>query len=359
MFKDVDIRPTGASVWLNKSTFKRAAISAGFVATTLFFPSLQAQELPSTLYIAAGQAGSLQNSIATGVAKVLSDALDIKVVVRPFAGTTAFFPEVNDGNITFAVAPSVDFALSYQGPENLKIGGQNPYPKTPNLRLVSSGSLLISGMLTRDGSGVEKMSDLKGKKIAGKYPAHLGAYINTYAHLLNAGLDESDVKIMPVAGLNQGMDALTDKRVDGAVYGVGGPNVKQANAKTGVYFVSDDCSEEAMNRVMEKVPGYEFTKIPKDKFTGINEDVCITAYPLYLATSTKTPDNIVSAVTKALYENTDKLVKYHVMLKSWTKDNMVNTNMTLPYHEAAISAYKDKGVWTEEAQAADEKLLNK
>lgn len=318
----------------------------------------QAVDLPQTIYIAAGQTGSLQNTIASGVAKVLSDALGVKVVVRPFAGTTAFFPDVNQGNIAFAIAPSVDFGLSYQGKDNLQIAGKNPYPTTPDLRLVSSGSLLIAGLLVQEDSDIKQMKDLKGHKIAGKYPAHLGAFINTYAHLLNAGLTAKDVREIPVAGLNQGLDALTDGRVDAAVYGVGAPGVKQANAKADIRFVSNDCSSDAMTRVQNAVPGYEFLNVPKDKFTGIVEDACITAYPLYLTASIHTPDHVVKAVTTALYENADKLGKYHPTLKSWTSEKMVNVNMTLPYHGAAIEAYEAKNAWTDEAKNVNDKLMN-
>ncbi len=335
----------------------RLFLLAGVSAAAMVLPAAHAADLPQTIYIAAGQTGSLQNTIASGVAKVLSDALGVKVVVRPFSGTTAFFPDVDKGNIAFAIAPSVDFGLSYQGKENLQIGGKNPYPTTHDLRLVSSGSVLIAGMLVQNDSDIKQMKDLKGHKIAGRYPAHLGAFINTYAHLLNAGLSERDVREIPVAGLNQGLDALTDGRVDGAVYGVGAPGVKQANARTEVRFVSNDCSPDAKARVQRAVPGYEFVEIPKDKYTGIVEDACITAYPLYLTTSTHTPQNVVQAVAQALYDNADKLAKYHPSMKSWTPGTMVNAHMTLPYHEAAIGVYTAKGAWTDEAKKENDRLL--
>lgn len=332
--------------------------SASFVAFGAYAGTSQDGGLPQTVYIASGQMGSFQNTIASAVAKVLSDALSISVVVRPYSGTTAFFPVVNSGSVAFAIAPAVDFALSYQGPDKLKIGGRNPYPATPNLRLVASGSNLVAGMLVRDSSSIDSVNGLAGLTIAGRYPAHLGAYINTYAHLLNADLSWNDVEVVPVAGLNQGIDALTRGRVDGAVYGVGAPGVQRADVSTGVRFIADDCSKEAKQRVTSAIPGYGFIEIPKGKYTGVASDTCITAYPLYLVTSTSVPDSVIEAITRALYEHANELEKYHPSLKGWTSDVLVNNNMTLPYHEVAIEVYQSKGKWNQKAAAAQERITS-
>lgn len=316
-------------------------------------------ELPETVYIASGQAGSLQHTVASAVAKVASDNLGIKVVVRPYSGTTAFFPVLNDGEVEFGLAPSVDFALSYQGPERLKIGGRNPYPQTPELRLVASGSKLIAGMLVRKDSEIGTVADLEGKTIAGEYPAHLGAYINTFAHLLNAGHTWDDVDIVPAAGLNQGMDALVNGRVDGAVYGVGAPKVREADASVGVRFAPDLCTDEAKQRVQDSIPGYGFITLPAGRLPGIVEDTCVTAYSLYLVASTSTAEEVVEAVASALYEDASELAQYHPTLRGWKAETAVTPQATLPYHDAAVAAYKAKDAWSADMDARNMELLGK
>lgn len=321
-------------------------------------PGAKAQDLPETIYLASPQSGSLQHTVASAVAKVVSDALEgTSVVVRPYSGTTAFFPILDSGDVELGLAPSVDFGLSYHGPDRLKVGDRNPYPKTPNLRLVASGSRLIAGMLVRDDSEIQSVGDLGGHTLAGQYSAHLGAYINTYAHLINAGLTWDDVDVVPVAGLNQGLDALSNGRVDGAVYGVGAPRVQEVDAAVGVRFIPNDCSEAGKKRVTEAVPGYGFIKLPEGALPGIVAETCITAYPLYLVASTHTSDEVVSAVADALYTNAGKLADFHPTLKSWTAEGQVTADATLPYHDSAVSVYEHKDAWSEDAAAARESLL--
>jgi uncharacterized protein len=343
------------SAWLRNGMV--AFIGAVLFTATVGARSTMAQDIPDTIYIASGQTGSLQHTVASAVAKVISDSLPTTAVVRPYSGTTAFFPILDSGEIELGLAPSVDFALSFQGPDRLKVGDRNPYPATPNLRLVASGSKLISGMLVRNDASFKTVGDLKGARLGGNYSAHLGAYINTYAHLLNAGLTWDDVDLTPVAGLNQGLDALANGRVDGAVYGVGAPRVREVDAAIGVRFLPDRCDDAAKKRVTDAIPGYTFITLPKDRLPGIVEDTCITAYSLYLVASTSTSDAIVSAVTKALYDNADKLATFHPTLKGWKAATSVSADVTLPYHNAAKASYTEAGIWTEEAEATRAKLL--
>lgn len=334
-----------------------AVCAAAILAATAGPHPAAAQDLPDTIYIASGQSGSLQHTVASAVAKVLTDNLPTTVVVRPYSGTTAFFPILDSGEIEFGLAPSVDFGLSYQGPERLKVGDRNPYPSTPNLRLVASGSNLIAGMLVRKDAAFETVADLDGARLAGNYSAHLGAYINSYAHLLNAGLDWDAVDATPVAGLNQGLDALANGRVEGAVYGVGAPRVREVDAAVGVRFLPNLCDDAAKQRVTDAIPGYTFITLPKDRLPGIVADTCITAYPLYLVASSNTSDAIVGAVTTALYENAGDLAAFHPTLRGWKAEGSVRADATLPYHDAARESYQGAGAWTDAAEAAHTQLL--
>lgn len=314
-----------------------------------------ADKLPPTIYFASGPSGSLQHTFASAIAKVVSAATPTTVVVRPYTGTTAFFPLVASGEVELAMATAVDFAMSYRGPDKLKISGRNPYPHIPQLRLVASGAPLVVGLLVRKGSKIKTVHDLKGHSIAGEFPAHLGAYVNTYAQLLNAGLNWKDVKVVRVAGLGQGVAALDAGRVEVATMGVGAPKVRELDSKFGIRHVSNDCTPAAKKRVTDKIPGYGFVTLKPGRLPGIVGDTCLTAYPLGIVTSAKTPDVVVAAVAKALYENSDKLGKFHPALRRWKKSVAVSMNATVPYHEAAVATFKSLGVWNakmDEKQAA-------
>ena len=64
-------------------------------------------------------------------------------------------PLLNSGELDFGINNFVDLALAYQGPERLKIGGQNPFPHIPNVRLVMRGSPFMVGLLVRKDSPIK------------------------------------------------------------------------------------------------------------------------------------------------------------------------------------------------------------
>ena len=137
----------------------------------------------------------------------------------------------------------------------------------------------------------------------------------------------------------------------------GAPKVRELDSKFGVRHVANDCSPAAKKRVTDKIPGYRFVVLKPGRLPAIVGETCLTAYPLGIITSAKTPDVVVSAVAKALYENADKLGKFHPALRRWKKTVSVSTSATVPYHDAAIAAYKSLGVWTEKMDKRQAALL--
>ena len=107
--------------------------------------SANAQELPRSVTVASNPPGTVFYALASGLAKVASEGAPFQVVVQPYSGTSTFLPLLNTGEIDFGINNAVDMALSYQGPERLKIGGRNPFLHTPNVRLLMRGAVFPSG----------------------------------------------------------------------------------------------------------------------------------------------------------------------------------------------------------------------
>jgi TRAP transporter TAXI family solute receptor len=317
-----------------------------------------AQSLPPTITLGTSQTGTLQHGVATGLAKVASARIGSStVVVQPFTGATTALPLIDNGELDFGLAPSVDMAMSYQGANNLKIGGLNPYPHAPRIRLVMSGSPLIASLIVRRDSPIKSARDLKGRRIAGEFRGSLGAYINTYVHLTSADLTWKDVTVVPFSGLNDSLDAMVQGRIDATVFGVGAARVREVDATTGVRFVSSDCSPEGTQRIRKAAPGYFTITLKSGEYPGVPEEICTTAYSLYLFAGEKTPDAAVTAVLKALWEDADKLPPLHPGLRQWKRETAVDKSPTGPFHPAAIAFYKTVNAWSAEAEAAHNRLL--
>src|SRR5687767_15984164 len=109
----------------------------GMVVITAYLPGgiAQAQKLPASTTIGANPAGSLFYSVASGLAKVISEAGPMQSVVQPYTGSSTFLPLLDNGELDFGIINAVDMGLAYQG-QRLKIGGRNPMPHTPRTRWI-------------------------------------------------------------------------------------------------------------------------------------------------------------------------------------------------------------------------------
>jgi uncharacterized protein len=117
-----------------------------------------AQQLPKSAAIGSNPPGSLFYALASGLAKIISDSTSVQTQVQPYSGTSTFFPLLDSGELDLGVVNAVDLGLAYQGPKRLQIGGRNPFPHTPNFRLIMRGSPLRRSLLVKKDSTI-KTSD--------------------------------------------------------------------------------------------------------------------------------------------------------------------------------------------------------
>ncbi|HEU5320104.1 MAG TPA: TAXI family TRAP transporter solute-binding subunit, partial [Methylomirabilota bacterium] len=257
--------------------------------------------------------------------------------------------------LEFGVNNAVDMALALRGPA-FKIGGRNPFPHTPNARLVMNGSPFMVSLLVRKDSPVRTVHDVKGRRMTGEYPAHLAVWYNMLGHLASAGLTWSDVKVVPVPAINEGLDALVQGRADVTEFALNAAKVREADATVGVRHVSIDCSPEGERRLRAAVPGYYPRWVKAGAAVAVVEDTCVIAYDLYITTGKGVPDALVEATLKSIWDNVDKLPALHPLFKEWTRERAVTAEMTIPYHPAAVRFYRERGVWKPEHDALQQKL---
>jgi TRAP transporter TAXI family solute receptor len=341
----------------NDASRIRLLLVVGIIAMLFHVSSVNGQKLPRAVTVASNPPGSVFYALASGLAKTVSEATPMQMTVQPYTGTSTFMPLLNSGELDFGINNAVDMALSYQGPQRLKIGGQNPFVHIPNVRLVMRGSPLLVGLLVRKDSALKTVHDIKGKRVAGEYPAQLAVWYNLYGHLSSAGLTWKDIKVVGVPGANQGVDALVQGRVDVALHALNSAKVREADAAIGVRHISTDCSPEGEKRLRQAVPGYYPRVIKAGTAAAVVEDTCFIAYDIYLTTHKAVPDPVIVAVLKAIWDNTEKLPPLHPGFKEWTRERAVDNDVTIPYHPATVQFYKEKGVWNAKDDEAQKKLL--
>jgi TRAP transporter TAXI family solute receptor len=265
-------------------------------------------------------------------------------------------PLIDSGELELGVVNAVDMALAYRGPA-FKIGGRNPLPAAPGIRLVMRGSPLLIALLVRKDSPIRTVQDVRGKRVTGEYPAHLAVWYNMFGHLASAGLGWGDVTVVPVPAVNEGVDALVQGRADVTEHALNSAKVKEADAAVGVRHVSIDCSPEGEKRLRAAVPGYYPRWVKAGTAAAVVEDTCFIAYDLYLTAGKAVADALVEGTLSSIWDRVDKLPAIHPIFREWTRERAVTTEMTIPYHPAAVRFYKERGVWKPEHEALQQKLL--
>jgi hypothetical protein len=298
----------------------------------------------SSLSMATDRIGTTFNAMGSGFAKVVSQFSKTTVVVRPFSGPDAWLPALNKGEMELGAISAFSAWQAYNA-----IGSY----KTPlkNFRLLRSGAgALKVGFSTLKKSGIKRISELKGKRVASGFGGHIAIMRSVKATLKTEGLEWSDVVQIPVTGANDGIIALGDGRVDAAWASYAMPSVRQLNARAGVRFLplKDDPKSLGILRKYA-FPGVQLVTVKKGSAPGILEDTPMITYDSYLIATADLDDETVTAVLNTLWDHTSDLFPVHRAMKGFNKKSAVTTSPVIPYHPAAIRFYKQKGVWKEAA----------
>src|SRR5690606_25292987 len=149
---------------------------------------------PNQITIGSNPAGSNVYAVAAGLANVLQEQGGLRSTIRPFSGSSVYLPLLQRGEITLGLNTSIDSYLTYHG--------LPPYTsRMDNLRALGVMFSLPIMYMAPANSGLERIEDLRGKRVVITYRAMAALEQLHEAILATGGLDEDDVQSVIVAGL--------------------------------------------------------------------------------------------------------------------------------------------------------------
>lgn len=295
--------------------------------------------------------GTLYYTIGGGIAASLQESLERQVTVQPFTGSSVYIPLINAGEVTLGLNSSIDAGAWYRGEY-----GNDPYQ---DIRVLARLWPLRQALVVRADSGMTEVADLAGKKVITELSAQAATGRVNTAILQAGGLSVDQVEGVTVAGLSQGMEALTEGAVDATGVAVGIPLTQQAHATIpgGIRYLSitgERATSEAINNLFNGV--YLMEVAPNPRMPEITEPVTVSAYDVYLTTSADLSDEDATAILTALYDGLPGLKADYPPLAAASQERMAAPTNTVPYHPAAIAFFTEKGIWSEENVARDAAL---
>lgn len=329
--------------------------AAGALALALAFP-VQAQKLPSTLTLTAYDTGSSGFNIAVAVGKTLKDRHGTDVRVLPAGNDVARLAPLK-ANRAQASAMGIGVYFAQEGVFEFGVKDWGPQPL--RLILASSACNAISLGVAKD-TGVKQIRDLKGKRI-GMVVGSPALNQNAFAILAFGGLTRNDVKLVEFSSYGAMWKGIINNEVDAAIASTISGQAKEAEASPRglVYPPTPHADRAGWERLHKFGPYYA----PHKATCGVGITAATPVelpnypYPIFMAYASQSAD-LVYNLAKAMINGYDGY-KSGAPGADGLELKRQNLAWALPYHEGAVRALKEAGVWKPEHEAHNQGLLKR
>ena len=159
-------------------------------------------------------------------------------------------------------------------------------------------------LVTLADSGITSYEDLKGKKVSVGAPGS-GTYANAEQLLEIHGLKMDDIDAQNL-DFGESTEGIQSGQIDAAFITAGYPTgaVEALNATNKVNIIP--VSDEKADELIKKYPYYTKDKVPAGTY-GLTSEVPAVSVLAMLAVKKDLSEDLVYDITKAIYDNTDKI----------------------------------------------------
>jgi len=317
---------------------KAFAISALAVSAALIAGAALAQQ-GLNIAIATGGTGGVYYPLGGGMANVLSKHVPgMQASARVTGGSVDNLKLIGSQQSEVALV-MVDAALD-------ALKGEDKFKGSP----VDVRTLMVlypnrMHVVSMEGTGVEKMSDLKGKRVSTGSPGS-ATEVMAFRVIEAAGLDKDKDMRRERLGVAESVNALKDRKID-AFFWVGGlptaavtdlgatPNVK-------IKMIDHADTVEKMNKKYDNL--YTTGVIPAKTYPGQDKDNPIAVVQNILVANAKMSDKVAYDIVKTFIDKRDELVAVHAEAESIKLENQSPKNSPIPWHPGAVKYFSEKGL---------------
>ncbi|MGE5247683.1 MAG: TAXI family TRAP transporter solute-binding subunit [Verrucomicrobiota bacterium] len=293
---------------------------------------------PKFISIATGGTGGAYFPIGAGLADVINKKLNgYNASAEVTAASKVNCINVNDGKSDLAFVLGDTLSYAYRGD---KLGGFNK-PLT-NIRVLAAIYHNTIQIVARKDSGITTLSDLKGKKVSVGAPGS-GTEINARQIFAAAGMSYKDFGRTDYLSFSESADQMKNRAIDATLMSSGLPNPGIMDIATSVDITIVPIEGELLKKLDKDSPFFIPTVIPKGTYKGQDHDVSSVGIPNFLIVRADLDDQTVYEITKAMFENLDRLVQAHAAAKGISLAN-ATAGLPVPLHPGAARYYREKAV---------------
>jgi TRAP transporter TAXI family solute receptor len=302
-----------ASIW--------AFVCALFVTAALV-DCVRAQSTQE-IVIGTDPVGGISNPVGSAVTGIINRYSPMAARVESFDGPAIWMPRLNDGTLQLGahVSPSTWLAFNSMATR----------VRLDQLRILrSSAAVLPLGFMVRKDSNIKSVADLKGRRIAGGYRLEPVIKRVSEGTLALYGIGMSQVKVITVDAVLDGVDALSEARVDAAWFTAQAPRTREVDSKIGLRFLPVELTSDRLQKARVIIfPGVVGLKFMGD-LPYVTKGTQLLSYEIYLLASMHTPDKMARMVMTTLWEHDEELTKMNPTVSGFSNKMAVTQSPVIP-----------------------------
>src|SRR5262245_8500066 len=292
-----------------------------------------------SLSIATGGTGGVYYPIGGGMANILS-----KYVPGMQATAEVTGGSVDNLKLIATGKPYIAFSMADAGQDAYR--GEDKFKGTK----VPLRTLMIlypnrMHVVTIEGSGITKMSDLKGRRVSTGSPGS-ATEVMAFRVIEAASLDKDRDMTRERLGVAESVNAIKDRKID-AFFWVGGlptaavtdlantPGIK-------IKLIDHSNTVAAMNKKYGQL--YVEDHIPKAMYRGMDADNKQATVWNILVSHEKLSDQLAYTIVKTIFDHKADLVAVHKESENFMLENQKAAASPIPFHPGAAKYFAERGV---------------
>lgn len=292
-------------------------------------------EMPKFLSVGTAASGGAYYPIGIAIADIITNNFDIQATAQVTGGSIENNVLIQDKSVDMGITMTSSLFEAYTG--------QGSYEEecTDLNLLLNNMSTGIFHVVTLENSGINSMSDLKGKKVV-MGPAGGGAISLAQAIWGEYGFTLDDIDATYIS-YSDGVSALKDGNVDAVIVQSAPPAaaIQELTTTTkGVKLLSIE--DDMVEQITGKHPYLSTLTVDKDVY-GLEEDAQVLYAGTCIAINKDLPDEFVYEMTKAIFENVDQIKESHPSAKGITLETAAKGS-PIDIHPGALRYYEEQGV---------------
>lgn len=286
-----------------------------------------------------------------GMAEMWRKYANLSVTVTPYTSVVETMKLLDRGEMDIAWTPD-SFAFDI----SKGTGGYKDYGKRKFYTLIRGGRSDVF-ILTTDPK-IKSVRDWRGKRVAGEYVGSFPTNQVRQAILKANGMTDDDIKLIKYTGVDESIRQLKEGVVDVAYTQASPitPGIQELAMAKDIYFIPLSDAEIEAVRAVQPFRFKEY--IPAGVYKGLDYKLPTASGLQGIFVRLDFEPELAYKMIKAIYDHQEEFLRYHAGAALWAFEYAAEKgSVVFPFAPGAIKYYKEKGIWTSEHEAAQNKLL--